>query len=165
MPIYYLTLFLIPFLNHPLVSYNFYGFTPIKVVGGLAFLVAIAALNDSENSTYFQSQSKKYFGLFVASLLLSMAANGFEAGLIAERFRPHVIVLDVAGDPQDAAAICRNIKDSADLQAARVIATGSKAGLRRGPRFAAGGFDGWLAKPYSTAQLADAIEKVTNLIG
>jgi excisionase family DNA binding protein len=89
-----------------------------------------------------------------------MARNGFEAGLVAERFRPHVIVLEAARDPQEAAAICQNIKETADLQAAKVLAAGA-ADPQSLPR----GFDGALPTPYGPEQLAEAVETVTDLIG
>lgn len=78
---YYLVLLLLPFSHHPLLSHSFHGFTPIKIVGGLAFLWAILSLNDSPTRVYFQSRSRKYFGLFVAFLCLSMAASGFRVGM------------------------------------------------------------------------------------
>ena len=34
---------------------------------------------------------------------LRAARNGFEAGVIAQQFRPHVIVLDAEDDPEEAA--------------------------------------------------------------
>jgi len=88
------------------------------------------------------------------------ARNGFEAGVVAEKFRPHVIVLDVLTDPDEAEAICNNIRQSADLQAMKVIAAGAAPALRL-----RGGFDAVLPKHYSPAQLVEAIERVTNLIG
>ena len=93
------------------------------------------------------------------------AANGFEAGVIAQRFRPHVIVLDAGPDADEAANICRNIRSSAELQAAKVIAAGPEESGQHSARLMAQGFDGFVAKPYSASQLAEAIEKATNLIG
>ena len=87
------------------------------------------------------------------------ARNGFEAGVVAEQFRPHVIVLDVRADPDEAEAICDNIRQSADLQAMKVIAAGAEEAPLRGR------FDAVLPRPYSPVQLVEAIEKVTNLIG
>ena len=81
MPFYYLTLLLIPLATHPVIGYNFHGFTPVKVAGALAFSWAILSLNNSQARVYFRSRSKKYFGLFVAFLCLSMAVNGFDIGI------------------------------------------------------------------------------------
>jgi len=93
------------------------------------------------------------------------AANGFEAGVVAQRFRPHVILLDVGPDPDEAINICRDIRSSAELQAAKVIAAGPEGSRQRSAKLMTQGFDAFLAKPYTAAQLAEAIEKATNLIG
>ena len=77
---YYLTLLLIPIATHPVIGYNYQGFTPIKAAGGLAFLWALLKLNDSQTRVFFRSRSRKYFGLLVVFLCLSMAAHGFDIG-------------------------------------------------------------------------------------
>jgi O-antigen ligase len=74
---YYLTLFLIPFQTHWMLSYSFHGFTPVKVAGGLAFLWALLSLSNSQTRVYFQSRSKKYCGLLAAFIFLSVATHGF----------------------------------------------------------------------------------------
>ncbi|MFB3891691.1 MAG: helix-turn-helix domain-containing protein [Phycisphaerae bacterium] len=92
------------------------------------------------------------------------AANGFEAGVAAQQFRPHVIVLDVSGQKEeDAAAVCRNIKSSGDFLAAKVIAAASRDG-KPAEWFAASGFDDCLFKPFGAAELAAAVQRATNLI-
>ena len=90
-----------------------------------------------------------------------LAANGFEAGLTAQEFRPHVIVLDAEGDPEEAAAICRNVKAAATLESVRVIAVGG-----RPDQMAAVGdvFDERLPRPYSLAELVRVVERTTDLI-
>jgi len=91
------------------------------------------------------------------------AANGFEAGVIAQQFRPHVIVLNVDGRDVEAASICRNIKSSPALQGTRVIAvTGTSAVLRESELLSCG-FDACLISPYTPSQLAEVVERVTDL--
>ena len=91
------------------------------------------------------------------------AANGFEAGMLARQSRPHVVLLDVTHSQAEAMNVCRNIKSNEYLQSARVIASAdSHAGdidclLRDG-------FDGHIRKPYTAAELAEAIEKATNIL-
>jgi excisionase family DNA binding protein len=93
-----------------------------------------------------------------------LAANGFQAGVEAEKFRPHAIVLDVGKDPSEAAAFCRSIKELADLRGAKILAAGMDLDQARRDWLMGEGFDGILDKPYSPAQLAEAIEKATDLI-
>lgn len=91
------------------------------------------------------------------------ARNGFEAGVAAHQFRPHVILLAVGADPSEAAAVCRNIKVIAELNAARVIAAAAGLGPDKQQRLMSLGFDACLAKPCSAAALTAAVEEVTSL--
>jgi len=92
-----------------------------------------------------------------------VAANEFEAGVLAEQLSPHVIILN-ADEAEQAAQVCMNIKRSANLGSARVVAAADKMDAQCRDRLAARGFDGFLAKPYSASELAKAIEEATNLI-
>ncbi len=83
------------------------------------------------------------------------AGNLFEAGLLAQEFRPHVIVLDV-GDGQDAAGICRNVKEHPALSSARLVAVSAELSPAKAQALLEQGFDEFLAKPYTPAQLAAA---------
>ena len=91
--------------------------------------------------------------------------NGFEAGVSAEQFRPHVIVLDTSGGEQEAAAICRNIKSHSELQSAKVIAAVPDLDERSRRQLAGQGFDECLPAHYSLKQLVRAVEDATNLVG
>lgn len=93
------------------------------------------------------------------------ARNGFDAGVLAQRLRPHVIIVDADLGLKEAAEICRDVKEHAELQATRVLAAVN--GLDQPSRDAlkAKGFDDCLAKPYSITELIQAIEDATNIIG
>jgi excisionase family DNA binding protein len=93
-----------------------------------------------------------------------VAANEFEAGMLAEQLSPHVIVVDVGADEDAAAEVCRNIKASAAFGTAKVIATGEQIDRSCTQRLSAFGFDTCLRKPYSPAELVRAIEEATNLV-
>ena len=53
---------------------------------------------------------------------LQTASNGFEAGVAAQRFSPHVIVIDTTESEGEAVAICQNIKSHSELSGIAVIA-------------------------------------------
>ena len=89
------------------------------------------------------------------------AANGFEAGLVAQQLHPHVIVLDVHEPRQDAIEFARSIRCSSTLGAAKVIAAIDIDDSEPLPQ---GSFDGLLPKSYSPVQLVNVIEQVTNII-
>jgi len=92
------------------------------------------------------------------------AENGFEAGILAEQFRPHAIVLDVSASLEEGLAICRNIKANSDLQSTAVIAAGLDEDPETRRQLVEQGFDEVLIKPYSAAGLAELIDSLTSLV-
>lgn len=96
---------------------------------------------------------------------LRVAANGFEAGVLAEQFHPHVILLDLLLADVDGRVVCHNIKQNPSLAAAKVIAVSGQLTTRQGERLLAEGFDGFLSKPFTLAGVINAVEQASNLIG
>jgi len=90
------------------------------------------------------------------------AAGAFEAGMVAQRIRPHAVVVDAA-DEREALAFCRCVKQAEDFQAI-ALALVAPLDEQRAQRLVAGGFDGWLAAPPTPAALAAAIERATNIV-
>ncbi len=93
-----------------------------------------------------------------------VAATGFEAGIECERFKPHVMLLDIhlgGGDSRQVAAL---VHANDDLAMTRIIAMSGKltdgqaAGLRQQ------GFDSFLKKPFQVRQVIEAIEKANSLV-
>jgi excisionase family DNA binding protein len=123
--------------------------------GGTCRVLVVARELSPDLATAFEA-SDKYE--------VSTAANGFEAGVVAHQFRPHVVVLPV--DPQDpeAAIVCRNIKESTSFGAVKVVAAcDSLAGGWR-EWLVSQGFDEAISSPYGFAQLAEAVERATSVI-
>ena len=90
------------------------------------------------------------------------ADNGFQAGVVAEQFHPHVIVVDVSADVAEAVTICRNVKSSRELSTVNVVAAVQNP--QQAPALQADGFDAVLAKPYTPGELFQAVERVTDLM-
>jgi len=95
---------------------------------------------------------------------LRAAANEFEAGVLAQQFRPHVIVVALTDGADQAAAMCRDIRSTAALQSAKVIAAAPDLTEPTRKQLLAGGFDDVLPHPYTVSQLVQAVENATNLI-
>ena len=92
------------------------------------------------------------------------AANGFEAGMTAQEFRPHVVVIVVAPQREDeAASVCHNIKSSAVLGATKVLAVTADDSRSR-PWYVARGFDECLTGTLSLEAVQGALQQATNLI-
>ena len=89
---------------------------------------------------------------------VEVAKGGFAAGVIAEKFRPHVILLDMHLADIDGREVCRQVKNNADLQLTKVIAMSGKMTEEEARGLNAQGFDSFLKKPFHVKQVIEAIE-------
>jgi excisionase family DNA binding protein len=97
------------------------------------------------------------------------ANTGFAAGMEAERFKPHVMLMDIhLGDGAhagggDAKQVADMIRKSENLQFTRIIAMSSKLTDGQVHGLRAQGFDSFLKKPFQVRQVVEAIEAATNV--
>ncbi len=89
---------------------------------------------------------------------VEIARSGFSAGVIAEKFRPHVILLDMHLPDIDGREISKQVKASPDLQLTKVIAMSGKMSDADAKGLMGTGFDGFLRKPFHVRQVIEAIE-------
>jgi excisionase family DNA binding protein len=89
---------------------------------------------------------------------VEVARGGFEAGIIAERFRPHVLLLDMHLADIDGREVAKHVKANSDLQLTKVIAMSGKMTDEESKGLMATGFDGFLKKPFHVRQVIEAIE-------
>jgi excisionase family DNA binding protein len=94
---------------------------------------------------------------------LRVAHNEFEAGMIAQQFRPHVVVVDLPDDQQETLAVCRMIKNADGMEAAKVLAVTATGAAGR-QLASTRAFDGFLARPVSAGSLLAAVEEATNFM-
>jgi excisionase family DNA binding protein len=99
-----------------------------------------------------------------AGYQVEVAAHAFAAGCLAERLRPHVIVLDVEMDTCDGAQVCKHLRDDPELTGAKVIATGSQMTEQQGQALLHKGYHGYVAKPFQLRQLVAAIEDAMAIV-
>src|SRR5882724_4138509 len=57
---------------------------------------------------------------------VEVARTGFAAGVTAEKFRPHVILLDMHLSDIDGREVAKQVKNNADLQLTKVVAMSGK---------------------------------------
>ena len=92
------------------------------------------------------------------------ARNGFEAGLECERFKPHVMLLDIHLGEGDSRHVAELVRTSEDLAITRVIAMSGKLTDGQAMGLRQQGFDAFLKKPFQVRQVIEAIEKVHALV-
>eukprot|EP00913_Durusdinium_trenchii_P006161 g5773.t1 len=91
------------------------------------------------------------------------ATTGFQAGLECERFRPHVVLMDVHLTDTDASNITNMIRSSSTMQMTRIIAMSGKLTDGQAQGLRQSGYDSFLKKPFQVRQVVDSIENVTSL--
>jgi len=89
---------------------------------------------------------------------VEIARSGFSAGLSAEKFKPHVILLEMHLKDIDAREVAKAVKINPDLQLTKVIAMSGKMTEDELKALTQGGFDGYLKKPFHVRQVIEAIE-------
>ncbi len=92
------------------------------------------------------------------------ANNAFEAGVECERFRPHVMLLDIHLDDADGREICEFVSHSDDLQITRIIAMSGKLTDGQAAQLTHRGFDRALRKPFKVRDVIDAIEGASSIL-
>jgi excisionase family DNA binding protein len=92
------------------------------------------------------------------------AINGFQAGMEAERFKPHVMLLDVHLGEGDIKHISNFVRNDDDLQMCKIIAMSGKLTDGQLAGMKGQGFDGILKKPFAVRQVVEAIEAATSLV-
>lgn len=92
------------------------------------------------------------------------ATTGFAAGIEAERFKPHVMLLDVHLGESDARNLANMIRSDDELQLCKMIAMSGKLTDGQLQGLKTQGFDGFLKKPFAVRQVIEAIEHATALV-
>ncbi len=89
---------------------------------------------------------------------VEVAKGGFAAGITADKFRPHVILIDMHLRDIDGREVAKQVKNNPDLQQTKVIAMSGKMTVVEAKGLMAAGFDGFLRKPFHVRQVIEAIE-------
>ena len=92
------------------------------------------------------------------------ATTGFQAGMECERFRPHVILLDMHLSDGDSRHVADLVRRSDALQMTKIIAMSAKMTDGQVHALRSQGFDDFLRKPFQVRQVVEAIERSTSVV-
>jgi excisionase family DNA binding protein len=99
-----------------------------------------------------------------ANYEVQSAASGFSAGVECERFRPHVMLLDVHLGDVEPVDLCRAIKENPDLQLTKVVGMSGRLTEGQANQLRHKGFDGFVKKPLQSRAVVEAIEDAVALV-
>ena len=95
---------------------------------------------------------------------VEVAKGGFAAGVTADKFRPHVILIDMHLRDIDGKEVAKAVKANPDLQLTKVIAMSGKMSEDELKALLTQGFDGVLKKPFHVRQVIETIEDATAVV-
>jgi excisionase family DNA binding protein len=90
--------------------------------------------------------------------------TGFAAGIECEKFRPHVLLLDMHLQDVNGNDVKQQVRDNPDLQMTKVIAMSSKLTDGQAHQLLTTGYDGFLKKPFTVRQVIESIEDAVALV-
>jgi len=94
---------------------------------------------------------------------VEIAKSGFMAGITAEKFKPHVILLDMHLKDIDGREVARLVKGNPELQLTKTIAMSGRMAEPELKGLIGLGFDGFIKKPFNVRQVIQTIEDATTV--
>jgi excisionase family DNA binding protein len=95
---------------------------------------------------------------------VKVAHGAFAAGAECEKFRPHVMLLDVHMPEAESGAFCAFVRGSEDLQMTKIIGMSSRLTDGQINQLVGRGYDSVLRKPFTVRQVIDMIENAHALV-
>ncbi|HSV98922.1 MAG TPA: helix-turn-helix domain-containing protein [Sedimentisphaerales bacterium] len=93
-----------------------------------------------------------------------VARNGFEAGAAAQKFAPHVVLINLLNNGIDAHSICSSMRGSEDLATIKIVALANHLGSQEAAALLHSGFDGYVSNPSDPGEIVKKIEEATAII-
>ena len=95
---------------------------------------------------------------------VKLAECAFDAGVVAQQFRPHIILLDIMLEDINIKRICNLIRENADLEGTRIVAITSALTEGEGHALLQQGYDAYLCKPFDVNQLVQCIDETLSIL-
>jgi len=95
---------------------------------------------------------------------VEVAKSGFMAGITAEKFKPHVILLDMHLKDIDGREVARLVKANNELQLTKTIAMSGRMTEPELKGLVGADFDGYLKKPFNVRHVIQTIEDATSVV-
>ncbi len=88
------------------------------------------------------------------------AATGYDAGLLTEQFKPHLILLDFMLPDINGNLVCKRVKSNPDLANTKVLIVSGVVNQSEIDDLSDHGADGFLKKPFDVSELMSLIEEL-----
>jgi excisionase family DNA binding protein len=95
---------------------------------------------------------------------VQIVRTNFETGLIAQKFCPHVLLINLLAQGITATEICRNIRENEDLQTIKIIALANELAPSEEDALLQKGFDGYVSDSVQPDDVIRKIEETTAIV-
>lgn len=95
---------------------------------------------------------------------IKTAQSSFETGLIAQKFIPHVLLINLLAPNIDVTEICSIVHSSEDLQATKIIALANQLSESEAAALIRKGFDDYICDSHNLDEVIRKIEEATSII-
>ena len=92
------------------------------------------------------------------------AVSNFETGTVAQKFSPHVVLINLLSEGIDAKDICGQIRSHEELQTIKVLAIANQLNESEAAALIQNGFDGYITNPADTTEVVKVIEEATAIV-
>ncbi len=92
------------------------------------------------------------------------AQSSFDAGLVAQKLVPHVIMINLMARDIDAKRVCKYVRTTEDLSGTKVIAVANNLRQSEAEALHEQGFDAVVTKPEDLGLVMETIQAVTAII-
>jgi two-component system alkaline phosphatase synthesis response regulator PhoP len=92
------------------------------------------------------------------------AQSSFDAGLVAQKLVPHVILINLMAPDIDAKSVCKYVRTTEDLSGTKVVAVASNLRESEAEALQEQGFDAVVTHPEDVGLVMEAIQAVTAII-
>ena len=98
------------------------------------------------------------------SYQIKTANNSFDAGLIAQKMLPHIIMINLMAPDIDAAQVCTYVKSNGDLTETKIMAIANSLGPNEKHALFQKGFDAVIDNTDDTLAVIKTIHELTSII-
>jgi excisionase family DNA binding protein len=95
---------------------------------------------------------------------VKVAGGAFAAGAECEKFRPHVMLLDVHMPENESGAFCAFVRNCEELQMTKIIGMSGRLTEGQVSQFVGRGYDAILRKPFTVRQVIESIESAHAIV-
>jgi excisionase family DNA binding protein len=90
--------------------------------------------------------------------------SNFETGMVAQKFAPHVLLVNLLAEGINASDICSAIRDDGELQTIRIIALADRLSDSEAAALLEKGFDGCISDSDDITEVVRKIEHATAIV-